>query len=450
MPAALDQFGARASRTGAATKAQHRRFAAEAVNANAIIHARLLAARDEVVSDPDYASLQQRWDDAASRILDDGLDRISHRGLRDRVQTDLLPTLAKERAAIANQAFRGAVEQHAANRDAMLRTLLQRQSLDPNDALLGGGTDAYHAMIDDAVGRGYLSADDALAEKRRGALALCEGEYAIMARRDPARAISELQGETDGHPLLAHLPQERKEALIEEARQRQAANGMDAEVADQRREQQERRASDEAEGATVADLFGNSPSVTGNAILDNAALSEDARQRMLGAVARQNQPEPDASASQTTALDLLDRIRRPDGDAEKITGIGPLVEAYNRGALSRADFRFAAKQLADAGTPEGELLARHRQAYVRAMAAEVNPAPTDTRDDGSAEDSAAVKPSAQDAAFSHNGQVSDCLHCLFFCVHDFFLAIYFDLFDVYQRLRHGNIDNNQELIWTRF
>ncbi len=48
------------------------------------------------------------------------------------------------------------------------------------------------------------------------------------------------------------MRQERWNALIEEARQRQAANGIDAELADQRRQYQKRRASDKTEAATVA------------------------------------------------------------------------------------------------------------------------------------------------------------------------------------------------------
>ena len=366
-----DEFGApvdppavghRAASAGANGKA--RRLAAEAVNANAIIHARLLAARDEVAGDPDYATLRARWDDAARRIVDDGLDRISHQGLRERVQRDLLPTLAKERADIAGQAWRAGVEQQAAHRDTVLRNLLQRQSLDANDALLGGGIDAYQAMIDDAVGRGYLSADAALAEKRRAALALCEGAYAAMARRDPARALRELRGEADGNPLLAHLPQERKDDLIRQAELRQTSNAIDVDVANRRQQEEARRGSDEAEAAVVADLIGDSPSVTANAILDNTVLSEEARQRLLGAVARQNQGEPGASFSQATTLDLLDRIRRPEGDAEKITGIGPLVEAYNRGKLTRADFHSAAKQLANASMPGGATLPRRRRELI--------------------------------------------------------------------------------------
>ena len=350
------------------TSLQARRLASEAVNANAIIHARLLAARDEVAGDPNYATLPARWDDAARRIVDDGLDRISHQGLRERVQRDLLPTLAKERADIAGQAWRGGVAQQAANRDAMLRNLLQQQSLDPNDALLGGGIDAYNAMVDDAVGRGYLTADAALAEKRRAALAVCEGVYAAMARRDPARALRELRGEAVGDPLLAHLPQERKDALIRQAQLRQTSNAIDVDVANRRQQEEARRASDEAEVAVVADLFGDSSSVTANAVLDNTALSEEARQRLLGAAARQNQGEPDAQVSQAATLTLLDRIRRQDGDDQRIADLSSITGSYNAGCLRRADFRYLARQLNETKTPEGELLSRRRREFINSIA----------------------------------------------------------------------------------
>jgi hypothetical protein len=113
--------------------------------------------------------------------------------------------------------------------------------------------------------------------------------------------------------------------------------------------------------------------VTGNDILDNGTLSAEARTRLLGAVSRRLEPEPPPAISNDTALDLLDRIRRPDGEAAKIAGIGPLVEAYNRGDLSGADFGLAAKHLADAATPEGAILARHRQAFMSTMAALADP-----------------------------------------------------------------------------
>jgi hypothetical protein len=348
----------------AARAAERRRLVSESTNANAYIYARLLGARDRYAVDTDYATLPQRWDEEVGQIVDDGLARISHSGLRDRARAELAMPLAQERAAIAAQAFRGAATNHAANREAMLRNLVQRATLDPNDTLLGGGVEAYHAMIDDAAARGYLAADDALAEKRRGALALCEGTYAAMARRDPQRAINELQGEADGHPLLVHLPGERKDALIQAAQQREAANQTDAELTVRRHQENERRASDQAEAAIIADLACDTRSVTANAILDNTALRPEARQHLLGAAARQNEPEPATPVSQATTLKLLDRIRRPAGDAGRIDLIGPVVEAYNAGELSGADLGYLARHLANSGTPEGESLARRQRDFV--------------------------------------------------------------------------------------
>jgi hypothetical protein len=71
---------------------------------------------------------------------------------------------------------------------------VQHRGVDPNDTLIGGGIHAYEATIDDAEGSGYLTAEDALAEKRRGALALCEGEYAVIARHDRWQRLRNFYG----------------------------------------------------------------------------------------------------------------------------------------------------------------------------------------------------------------------------------------------------------------
>jgi hypothetical protein len=372
----------------AAAKAEQRRRVSEAMNANALIHARLIGTRERYANDADFATVQQRWEDDDDRILEDGLGRISHDGLRDHVARNLAPALAYERAAMQDKASRGAAQSHAVNRDAMLLNLVQRRGLDPNDMLLGGGIDAYHMMIDDAAARGYLSADDALAEKRRGALALCEGTYVAMARRDPGRAIRELQGAVDGHPLLVHLPQERKDALIGAARQRQAANAIDAGLAAQRQEEQAKRTSDDAEAAIVNDLVGDQPSTTANTVLDNAALSADARQRLLGAVEHRRHPEPITRTSNATALGLLDRIRRVSDEPQRIASLARLVIAYNEGRLSRSDLQYVTRQLAEAGTPEGQSLARDRRDFTNLCKPLIVPAGLIGRRDDKREDAA--------------------------------------------------------------
>lgn len=347
----------------AAAEAERRRLLTEQTNARASIYGRLLGLRARYANDADPATLPQRWGADAAKIVEDGLAGISNGRLRGRLDSDIAAPLAQERGAVERRAWRGVAQAHAQAREEYLRHLVQNIT-GPDDPIVAGGVRAYQAMIDNAQHRGLVTPEQALAEKRRGALALCEGQYAAMARRDPARALQELQGEADGHPLLVHLLQERKDALIAAARERESANAIDAEAGERRQQEQAQSASDEAEDAIIADLLGDSPSVTSNSILDNPALSAQARERMLGAVARQNRVEPNAEISQAMAVDLLDCIRRPDGDAEKITTIAPLVEAYNRGALRRADLHFVLKQFADASTPEGATLSRSRYQLV--------------------------------------------------------------------------------------
>jgi hypothetical protein len=144
-------------------------------------------------------------------------------------------------------------------------------------------------------------------------------------------------------------------------------------------------ASEAAERAVIADLIGDNPSVTANAILDNAALTPDAKQRLLSAVAHTGEPEPSPRISQATALALLARVRSPNGGADGgggidvgdsdndanggrdadatgraehddnsnggNTSIAPLVEAYSTGKLNKADLALVMKQFADAQTP---------------------------------------------------------------------------------------------------
>jgi hypothetical protein len=215
----------------------------EATDANAYIHARLIGIRPRYLADPDYATLAPRWQDEAGRIVDNALAFVSDDGARDAVRNEAAPALAQENAAIADQAFRSAAAAHAQSRDDYLQCLVQNLNLDPNDALIGGGVRAYHMMIDNAVDRGFATADDAAAEKRRAALALCAGTYAVMARQDPARTIQELETGEATHPLAEHLPAAVTDGLIAQAKDNQQAQQIDAERAPQLQADQAARAS---------------------------------------------------------------------------------------------------------------------------------------------------------------------------------------------------------------
>jgi hypothetical protein len=192
--------------------------------------------------DPDYATLARRWDDASRKIVDDGVAGINDAGLREQVRNTAGAALAQESASIRDQTFRSAADAHAAYRGQYLQDLLRHTGPEANDALLSGATDAYHATLDDAVARGYLAPQAALAEKRGAALALCSAHYAAMARTDPARAVGELEAPGCPHPVAQFLPAEARDGLIAQAKANQEAQQLDAERAPPLRTQQAQRA----------------------------------------------------------------------------------------------------------------------------------------------------------------------------------------------------------------
>jgi hypothetical protein len=353
-------------------KAGREQATTEAVNANAFIHARLIEARERYRNDPDYATLGQRWNDESGKIVDDGLAQISDPSLREHVRVQLAAPLAQENAAIQSQAFRGAAAAHAASRERYLRNLVQHASLDPGDSLFAGGVDSLHSAIDDAVARGFLTPEQAAAEKRRAALELLAGEYGRMSKVDPERTIRELETPGSGHPLLPQLPQAAKDALIAQAREQQANAIKDADHAALRRAQESQRASDQTEDEIATNLTGDNPTLTRAEISANQKLTGTAKARMLALADRTSVPDPDETSSHVAARGLLDRIRLLDGDPSRIASPGEIYDAYVSGKLNRDDFNFVRKEFLARQASADAPLFTHKQAFLKNVALSVD------------------------------------------------------------------------------
>lgn len=349
-------------------KITRQRAMTEAVNANAFIHGRLIEARERYRNDPDHATLAQRWNEEAGKILEDGLSQISNEDLREHVRSNLAVPLARESAAIQNQAFRGAADAHASSRGKYLSNLVHHISLDPNDGLFTGGVDALHSAIDDSVARGFVTPEQALEEKRSSALALCAAQYARMSRVDPDRAIRELESRDRGHPLLTQLSQQSKDSLVQQAREQQENNLKDADHAALRRGQESQRSSDQAENEIVANLTSEKPTLTRADISNNPQLTDAAKTYMLALEDRAAAPDTDATTSNPAARGLLDRIRLRDGDPNKIATPDQIYDAYIGGKLSRDDFNFVRKEFFSTQTPAQAPLLAHKQAFLKGVA----------------------------------------------------------------------------------
>jgi hypothetical protein len=368
MAQAGEHLGASVVRFGEAVdQVERRRLATEWTDQSAATYGRLIDLRSRLRNDPNYATLEQRWQDGAHAIIDDGAAGISHPGLRDRFQIAMGLHVAKEGEAIREQAFRGAAGAHAASRDGLLQNLERHSSLDPDDTLYAGGIDSYHAAIDADVARGYLAPDAALAEKRNGALRLGIAHYGLMARVDPDRVISELQSEDGPNPNVRYFPAAVKTALLAQALGNQHARQVDAERSAMLKDQERQRASDQEETRIVTDLIGERPTITTEDIVNNETLTLAAKPYIVAVADRAAKPDPPATISNVTARQLLDRVRLADGDPAKIKNLTPIYAAYVHSRLGKDDLNFVRKEFSQKQTPDGETLLARKQAFLKTV-----------------------------------------------------------------------------------
>ena len=222
--------------------------------------------------------------------------------------------VAKEGAPIREQAFRGAASAHAASREGLLQNLERHSSLDPDDTLYAGGINSYHAAIDDAVAKGYLAPDAALAEKRNAALRLGVSHYGLMARVDPDRAVRELKAEESPNPNVRFFPDDVKTGLLARAKSNQQARQIDAERDTTLSAQQRRHTEEQTTREYLKAAFDGSPGIA-DAIANDDALSPDTRNRLLATVTRTLLPDAPPAVSNANTLKLLARLRGDTADA---------------------------------------------------------------------------------------------------------------------------------------
>jgi hypothetical protein len=242
-----------------------------------------------------------------------------------------------------------AADAHAAHREQLLTQVEQNLSTDPDDALSTAAIDSVHSNIDDAVDKRFLTPDAALAEKKAAARRIAAAHYRKMAAEDPSRAIDELTADESPHPVVKHLASATHDALVAPAQYNLTAHQVDAERNTALAAKAHEATADETERTYIDEAFAGTPDL-GRRVANDNALTPESRSRLLLMLRRTAQPDPPAAVSQAATLALVGRIRRGDGDPEKIGDRARLLDAYNDGNLSAADYRFVANQLDDAAT----------------------------------------------------------------------------------------------------
>lgn len=159
--------------------------------------------------------------------------------------------------------------------------------------------------------------------------------------------------------------------LQQQAKTVQRAQRVDETHQRQLEDRAKDQASDQREGEYLSKLHSGDPAqaaqVSAKAIANDFTLSRPARERMIGIVQRETEPEAASKISNGSASDLISRIRAPEGDPRRITDLNPIYEAYEKGLLNKSDLKFVREEFANMRTPDGEALGKRQSDFITSV-----------------------------------------------------------------------------------
>jgi hypothetical protein len=166
-----------------------------------------------------------------------------------------------------------------------------------------------------------------------------------------------------GSAIAKFIPGDQQEAIANGAKRELYAAGVDEERAARLDKHRAQLVSDQTENDLLKDIYSDNPQTTAQSIVGNDKLTREAKERMIGVVSRANKPDPMSRVSQQTSMELLDRIRKPEGDPERVTTVNPIYDAYIKGDLTRPDFEFIKKQFTEGTSENGSSLGKLKKAF---------------------------------------------------------------------------------------
>lgn len=166
--------------------------------------------------------------------------------------------------------------------------------------------------------------------------------------------------------IYDNLSAKEREELIVHMRSLKDAAAVDQERKLRIEKQQAEIASDKRETDILQNVWSEKPTITAKDVVNDPTLTREAKERVTGIVNRDAAGEPPPQVSRQNAMNILADIRRPDNDPQKITDLSPIDDAYIKdGKLTRGDYQFLRKEVQDARTPEGSVLAKRKADFLQ-------------------------------------------------------------------------------------
>lgn len=310
-------------------------------------------------------------------FLDQGVESaISNlpEGVSEEAKANLRMRLSSQRNAFmdsAGQVHLGALQDRAAAAIESQTNIYSAQAYrDPS--LLDGILDLADESLNEFAGALPQGAEEKYRQEARGSII----ESAIAG-------LVDLGGTNEALALMksdrfnADLDPRRRailsDQIVRRAEMLARAAEIDAARGQRLMEAEERRVSKQAQDKYFAKLGqGATDPLAKEIMLDDTLTPEDKRS-MLSVVERSSQAAPLSEVSHATSTSLFARIHLPDGHPDKIIDENAINQEFIAGRLNDSDRDSLRKEVADARTPEGDMLGKRMNDFFNAIEPQVNP-----------------------------------------------------------------------------
>lgn len=188
-----------------------------------------------------------------------------------------------------------------------------------------------------------------------------EGERPWAASAGGGASLARMDASIDAMALAPDVAADAKARV----RLRYNARETDALAQQRMAERAAKEAVRQAEDAVIADAFSDEPKITAQQIARDPRFAGDpaARLRMINLVqTRARAPAVDPAAAAQTVRRLTAEIA-----AGTISDPGPILDEYNKGNLTEAQFNFASKRLEDVRTDDGLRYSQAAERLIRGV-----------------------------------------------------------------------------------
>lgn len=235
--------------------------------------------------------------------------------------------------------------------------------------LLASADSMVNGMIDSAPnlkGEPAARARMELSQKMKENIVKSGAIGAIQKSANP-----EAEAEKWSKKYPEYISGDEMKMLAANARQQIRARRTDEAYSEHLQEKAAARASDNRATQYLQKLYSDDPKEQGQistkAIINDPTLTRKDKEHLIGVVNRELKPETATQESNRNTVDLLDRLRKPEGDPDRISDLNPIYDARIKGKINRTDFESLKKEFTENRTPEGQRLTDRKSEFVKAV-----------------------------------------------------------------------------------